>query len=163
MHVSCQFERKASVQPMGIEVCHQLLSIFKSSMLRLENHSQPLATRDSCNSARPVKLRFHTCPEGFKMKSGDVDHGGILGDPETKQMWGTWGGAGWIVRFVEKQTQKFDRNSFNHPWIIHLHSGIVESRSMKRSCGDCWEQWPGLLRQNLCQLGPRQPLVTQAS
>jgi len=21
------------------------------------------------------------------MKSGDVDHGGILGDPETKQMW----------------------------------------------------------------------------
>lgn len=56
-------------------------------MLRLENHSQPLATRDSCNSARPVKLRFHTCPEGFKMKSGDVDHGGILGDPETKQMW----------------------------------------------------------------------------
>ena len=81
------FEWKASVQPMGIEVCHQLLSIFKSSMLRLENHSQPLATRDSCNSARPVKLRFHTCPEGFKMKSGDVDHGGILANPETKQMW----------------------------------------------------------------------------
>ena len=81
---------------------YQLLSIFKSSMLRLENHSQPLATRDSCNSARPVKLRFHTCPEGFKMKSGDVDHGGILGDPETKQMGHL--GRGWLNSAIRRKT-----------------------------------------------------------
>ena len=49
---------------------------------------------NSCNSAGAVQLRFHACPEGFKMKSGDVDHGGSS-YPETKRMWAP-GEVGWL-------------------------------------------------------------------